>query len=314
MKATLSRRSFLAAAGGTIASQTLVNSLQAAPETPERNLVVLWLRGGASHVDLFDPKPALARWNGRELPESLRRQVPAGFGASDSCLMGSPFGFRRYGRCGMEMSELLPQIGAHADEILLIRSLQTDACNHFSATGQLETGLRALVGRESVRLKENTAAAGFAEQCRSVIKRLLEGERDVIVQATGWDHHAELEEGLPRECARIDAPVGLLLTALRQEGLLDSTIVAFVTEFGRSPLAQYVRSNGNPGRDHHALAFSGWLAGGGIAGGRVIGATDELGWSVIEQPIPVHRLGEALRRATVVTFRESFPPLPSNPV
>jgi uncharacterized protein (DUF1501 family) len=92
-----------------------------------------------------------------------------------------------------------------------------------------------------------------------------------------WDAHANLQAGHSKLAKEIDQPIGALLGDLKQRGLLDETIVVIATEFGRTPGAE--RSNG---RDHHPYGFSIALAGGGIQGGIVHGATDELGFHAAE--------------------------------
>ena len=80
--------------------------------------------------------------------------------------------------------------------------------------------------------------------------------------------------------AQVDQPIAALLTDLKRRGLFDSTLVLWGGEFGRSPEAQ-----GSRGRDHHNLGFSMWLAGGGVKGGQVVGATDDIGLRAVEEPI-----------------------------
>ena len=92
-------------------------------------------------------------------------------------------------------------------------------------------------------------------------------------------------------CAKTDKPIGALLTDLKARGLLDSTLVIWSCEFGRTPLSQ-----GKNGRDHHPYGFSTWMAGGGIKGGQVIGATDEFGLRAIEQPFDAHDLNATILR------------------
>jgi uncharacterized protein (DUF1501 family) len=94
-----------------------------------------------------------------------------------------------------------------------------------------------------------------------------------------WDAHSDIEENHQRMAARTDRPIAGLLRDLKRRGLLDSTLVLWGGEFGRSPEAQ-----GGKGRDHHNLGFSMWLAGGGIKGGRVVGATDAIGLRAVEKP------------------------------
>ncbi len=95
--------------------------------------------------------------------------------------------------------------------------------------------------------------------------------------AGSWDAHSGLRANHATLCAKVDKPIAGLLTDLKQRGLLDDTIVVWATEFGRTPCAQ-----GADGRDHHNYGFSVWMAGGGIKGGIVHGATDELGFHAVE--------------------------------
>ncbi len=95
--------------------------------------------------------------------------------------------------------------------------------------------------------------------------------------AGAWDAHAGLRANHSALCAQVDRPIAGLLIDLKRRGLLDDTIVVWATEFGRTPCAQ-----GPDGRDHHNYGFSVWLAGGGIQGGIVHGATDELGFHAVE--------------------------------
>ena len=94
-----------------------------------------------------------------------------------------------------------------------------------------------------------------------------------------WDAHDDIEENHIRMAAQTDQPVAALLKDLKQRGLLDSTLVVWGGEFGRSP-----ESQGSKGRDHHNLGFTMWMAGGGIKGGQVVGATDEIGLSAVKDP------------------------------
>jgi hypothetical protein len=123
-----------------------------------------------------------------------------------------------------------------------------------------------------------------------IARRLLEsGVRFVQVWAGGWDHHQDIEKRLPERAREIDQPLGALMTDLKQRGLLDSTLVIWGGEFGRTPTKDR-NGNANPGRDHNAKGFSLWMAGGGVKGGTVYGATDELGAAAVENPVHVHDL------------------------
>jgi hypothetical protein len=117
-------------------------------------------------------------------------------------------------------------------------------------------------------------------------RRLVErGVRFIVVVSGGgpgamqWDAHKDIEENHTRMAAQVDRPIAGLLKDLKRRGLLDETLLLWGGEFGRSPEAQ-----GGRGRDHHNLGFSMWLAGGGIQGGRVVGATDGIGLKAIRSP------------------------------
>ena len=100
-----------------------------------------------------------------------------------------------------------------------------------------------------------------------------------------WDQHGKLKEGHENNARAVDQPIGALLKDLKQRGLLETTLVIWGAEFGRTPFSQ-----GSDGRDHNQYGFSMWLAGGGIAGGRTYGATDEYGYKAVDQPVEIHDL------------------------
>lgn len=100
-----------------------------------------------------------------------------------------------------------------------------------------------------------------------------------------WDQHSNLVEGHEANAKAVDQPIGALLNDLKQRGLLDSTLVVFAGEFGRTPFAQ-----GTNGRDHNPFGFSIWMAGGGIRGGTVYGETDEFGYHAIADKCDIHDL------------------------
>jgi len=103
-----------------------------------------------------------------------------------------------------------------------------------------------------------------------------------------WDAHEDVRENHGKEAARIDRPVAALLRDLRQRGLLDDTLLIFTTEFGRTPFTQSAADKVGAGRDHNRYGFSCWLAGAGLRPGIAVGATDDIGWKVVERPIPWH--------------------------
>lgn len=137
----------------------------------------------------------------------------------------------------------------------------------------------------------------FANNCL-LARRLVErGVRFVQLFDQGWDHHGNLEGGLPKKCKQVDQPIAALIQDLKQRDMLKDTLVVWSAEFGRTPMAQGVDGIGkkkSPGRDHHREAFTMWMAGGGTRAGSVFGATDELGYSIAENPVHVHDFNATL--------------------
>ncbi len=372
-----------------------------APHFPAKAKAVIHIfaQGAPSHVDTWDPKPTLTALNNKSLP-------------GGGIAMGSPFAFKKYGRAGIEISDVFAKTAEHADDLAVIRSMWTDIPAHDVATVFMNTGSLRIskpslgswiiygLGTENQNLpgfislrkgglpiggaanyqaaflpgvfqgsaintqattvdqmiqnirnsylpqseqrrqldfvnqlntlhshnvqreaaletrlqsyetafrmqteatdafdirkeKETTRAAyGDTDTGRQLLiaRRLVErGVRVVQVWHDGWDHHQDLETKLSAKAAEIDQPLAALLGDLKQRGLLDSTLVIWGGEFGRKPTKD---RNGydNPGRDHNAKAFSTVMAGGGIKGGVVHGATDELGAAAITDKVHVHDL------------------------
>lgn len=133
------------------------------------------------------------------------------------------------------------------------------------------------------------ADAAFANNCL-LARRLAErGVRFIQVYHSGWDHHSDVAGGLRTVCGQTDRACAALLRDLRQRGLLDETLVVWGGEFGRTPMVEASAALGRSlGRDHHPQAFTMWFAGGGIKPGITVGATDELGFHPVEQPVHVH--------------------------
>ncbi|MFN3648955.1 MAG: DUF1501 domain-containing protein [Armatimonadota bacterium] len=378
------------------------------PHFPARakNCIFIYLIGGTSQLELFDPKPDLQRLHGQPIPASFREGVRLGQTTFDAPVMGHPFGFRRYGKCGMELSDMLPEIGSCADDLTLIRSMHHEAFDHAPGELVLSTGkdqpgrpslgswlayglgsasrnlpgyvvllngrapksrrllwgsgvlpasyegvllrsqgspildlktpdgisvplhraqLDTIAGlnrlrREQTRdpkldaqiaayelafrmqtaapelidLSQETpatrAAYGESDFGRGLLlgRRLVErGVRFVTVTHHEWDHHESIIDGLPKACKEIDAPIAALLRDLKQRGMLDETLVVCASEFGRTAITQG-QDLAKAGRDHHPHAFSVWLAGAGVKGGYVHGATDELSWRVTKDPVHIH--------------------------
>jgi len=125
----------------------------------------------------------------------------------------------------------------------------------------------------------------FASNCL-LARRLAErGVRFIQLYHKDWDHHGGVKEGIRLKAEEIDRACMALITDLKQRGMLDDTVIVWAGEFGRTPMSQ-----GGDGRDHHNAGFSIWLCGGGIKPGLVYGATDEFGYSAVENPVDVHDL------------------------
>jgi len=401
-----------------------LNGSPLAPKAPPfpakaKRVLHIFAAGAPSQVDTWDPKPALARLDGQTV------------GGHGGVAMPSPFKFQRHGACGMEVSEVFPNIAKHVDDIALIRSMYTDIPAHEIATVMMNTGSRQIpkpslgswtiygLGSENQNMPgfislhsggglppggtqnwssaflpgvfqgasintqapsvdqmiENVSSpyVSVAEQRRQldlihqldelhaqnlqkdaqlearieayeiafkmqaeasdafdvhketdvvqdaygrtqqgrqmlIARRLLErGVRFVQIWAGGWDHHQDLETKLPERAKEIDQPLGALMTDLKQKGLLDSTLVVWGGEFGRTPTRDR-GGNATPGRDHNAKGFSLWMAGGGVKGGMIHGATDELGEAAVQDPVHIHDLHATILRLlgfdhTQLTYR-----------
>ena len=423
----LSRRDLLASAGGgfgLLALQDLLAS-EVAVAAPDRSVqpfavrtphhtprakrcIFLYMPGGPSQIDLFDPKPRVSAENGEPLPFEKPKLERTKTGN----LLASPWKFSRHGQSGIEVSELLPQMASHIDDLCVIRSMVADNINHSGAALQMNTGEQAFsrpcmgswllygLGTENQNLpafvvvspatvfqgaqlwassflpsayqgtlvrdlqnpianlrvpsddfkrqrnkldalrqlnkihkqkrvinsqleariatfelafrmqQEAPAAFDLAHESKTTHKaygtddpttelfgrqcllarRLVErGVRYVQLfdapENSAWDHHGGLRKRLPQRCAAVDRPIAALISDLKARGLLDDTLVLWGGEFGRTPTAE-----GTNGREHHPFGFTMWLAGGGIRGGQVHGATDEYGWHAIRDKVHVHDL------------------------
>jgi uncharacterized protein (DUF1501 family) len=132
----------------------------------------------------------------------------------------------------------------------------------------------------------------FAANCLLARRMVERGVRFVMLAHASWDDHAELNKNLRKNCSITDQPAAALLKDLKQRGLLDSTLILWAGEFGRTPMVELRKPDeaDNAGRDHHPSCFSVWMAGGGVKGGQVVGRTDELGFKIEEDAIHVHDL------------------------
>jgi hypothetical protein len=195
-------------------------------------------------------------------------------------------------------------------KLALMRSLDKGVLGRIGADSKLEAaisnyelafrmqtavpGLMDLKGETEATRKlyglDDPQCKTFAHECL-VARRLVErGVRfiEVVcprVDGDRWDQHSNLRSGHANNAVAVDRPIAGLLKDLKSRGLLDSTLVIWGGEFGRTPMAQ-----GTDGRDHNPYGFTMWMAGGGIKGGTVYGATDDYGYYAVENKVTVHDL------------------------
>jgi Protein of unknown function (DUF1501) len=169
-------------------------------------------------------------------------------------------------------NEFDARIGAYE----LAFRMQTEAPEVFDLAGETQETLNLYgVGEQPTD--------DYGRRCLLARRLVEKGVRFIVVVSGGgpgnlqWDAHKDIEENHLRMAGQVDRPIAGLLKDLKRRGLLDSTLLLWGGEFGRSPEAQ-----GGKGRDHHNLGFSMWLAGGGIKGGTVVGATDAIGLRAVE--------------------------------
>ena len=404
----LTRRDFLTEFGSGFGSLSLaalygVNASTAEAASPlaarephfpvkAKAIIQLFASGAPSHVDTFDYKPELQKRDGQKMEYGN--------------LLASPFNFPKFGKSGLEISEVWSKLGQHADNMAIINSMFTEIPDHGIAqkmmnTGSAQlpkpslgswlvyglgtsnqnmpgfvtlngapewrqcaflpgmfqgcnvnyrTGIRAeeilsniksefstlerqrrqlnfshFLSREHMSklqkdiqlesrlesfetaFKMQTEATdafdiskepehikelyGMGEEAAKMIiaRRLVErGVRFVQVSVGGYDHHSDIKNAMTNTARRYDQPFAALLTDLKQRGLLDSTIVMWGGDFGRTVTAG--GGAGLPGRDHNGKAFSMWMAGGNVKGGQRYGETDETGSRAVKDPVHIHDL------------------------
>ncbi|MCH2202968.1 MAG: DUF1501 domain-containing protein [Fuerstiella sp.] len=206
-----------------------------------------------------------------------------------------------------ELNQTLQQ-----NKLELIRQLDTAALPRFSHHQQVESAIAnyELAARMQLAVpdlmdisdesKEIQSQYGlfadfnntqiFGRQCL-LARRLVErGVRFIQLTCPGgngdrWDQHTNLRVGHSKNALSVDQPIAGLLQDLKDRGLFEQTLIVWTGEFGRTPFAQ-----GNDGRDHNPFGFSCWLAGGGVRGGTVYGATDEFGYRAVENRVEIHDL------------------------
>jgi hypothetical protein len=168
-----------------------------------------------------------------------------------------------------------------------IRSYELAYAMQAEAPGTVDLAKETAATKALYGLDEKETAV-FGRNCL-LARRLVEhGVRFVQLYSgagSGWDSHNQLEKNHSALCRSVDKPIAGLLADLKSRGLLDETLVIWGGEFGRTPMAEQTG-----GRDHNPTGFTMWMAGGGVRGGQVIGATDDLGLYAVQDKLHVHDL------------------------
>lgn len=210
----------------------------------------------------------------------------------------------------VEPLEIDDQLQDH--KLAFARGKDRDLLKHLGANDEIESAIKnyelaylmqssvpglADMSSESKATKrlygfdsEDPHTRGYAAQCLMARRMVERGVRFIEltcprVKADRWDQHNNLRQGHTLNAHAVDQPIAGLIKDLKSRGLLESTLIVFGMEFGRTPFAQ-----GTDGRDHNPSAFSIWLAGAGIRGGTTFGTTDEYGYRVVEHPTTIHDL------------------------
>ena len=183
------------------------------------------------------------------------------------------------------------RLQARLESFELAYRMQSEATDAFDVT------------REPASVREAYGDSDFARQTL-IARRLIQRGVRYVQLYTGagqpWDNHDDLDVQHKRLAKMVDQPIAALLTDLKRSGLLDETLVLWGGEFGRTPVVEMPRKGANQGkmngRDHNHHGFTVWMAGGGVRGGTVVGATDEIGFQAVENRVHVHDLHATMLR------------------
>jgi hypothetical protein len=180
----------------------------------------------------------------------------------------------------------------------------------LAARMQMEATDALDISQENEKTREmyglnNELTASYGRRCLMARRLIERGVRfvQIFIEGQIWDAHSDLEESLRSSCGKTDQPIGGLITDLKERGLLGSTLVIWGGEFGRLPLSQVGRGT-VVGRDHGPAGFSMWMAGGGVKGGHVHGATDDIGYKAVEGRVSAHDFHATMLHLLGLHFRE----------
>ena len=387
-----------------------------------KSVIFLFMQGGPSHIDTFDPKPLLAKLHGQPLPASATEGLQLRFTKMDALIHGCKLNFSKCGQSGLEIADSYPHLQQCADDLAIVRSCYHDAFNHSPAQYMMNTGSARMgrpcmgswvtyglgsvsenlpafvvmattnntkggppvyghgflpgtyqptvlrnsgspilyleppkqviggdqremldlvqwlnheheaargggtedlgariasyelafrmqsavpdavdISKESAATRElygidDSISGTYARSCLRARRLVERGVRFVQIftgsaGSDDWDNaHADNDGVHAAMARRIDRPTAALLQDLKARGLLDSTLVVWGGEFGRTPIADGRYPDKRAGRDHNPYGFTTWLAGGGVKGGKTIGATDEFGFRAIEDRVHINDL------------------------
>ena len=395
-----------------------------APHFPAaaKSVIFLFMQGGPSHIDTFDPKPTLVKLHGQPLPPSATEGLQLRFTKLDALIHGCKLSFTKCGQSGIEIADSYPHLQKCADDLAVVRSCYHDAFNHSPAQYMMNTGssrmgrpcvgswvtyglgsvsenLPAFVvmattnntkggppvygngflpatygptvlrnsgspvlyldtpkdarghdqremldfvqwlnqkhdaerGPDTQDLASRIASYELAFRMQSAVPDALDVEKEsaatrelygvddpisgtyarsclrarrlvergvrfvqIFTGSAGsddWDNAHADNDGVHASMARrIDKPTAALLQDLKARGLLDSTLVVWGGEFGRTPIADGRYPDKRAGRDHNPYGFTTWLAGGGVKGGKIIGSTDEFGFRAVQDRVHINDL------------------------
>lgn len=181
---------------------------------------------------------------------------------------------------------LLAQQPGHAEIEGVIQSYELAYRMQTSVPASLDLSIEPASVRSLYGL-DDAATERFGTQCLMARRLAEKGVRFIQLTQAGWDHHSSLREGLMRQATAIDRPMAGLITDLQQRGMLDETLIVWGGEFGRGPHGDNDKQNG---RGHNATGYTMWMAGGGVKGGYVHGATDPLGKTAEQGVVETHDL------------------------
>ena len=185
-----------------------------------------------------------------------------------------------------------------------ISSYELAARMQLAASDALDVMKESEATREAYGLND-PATASYGKRCLMARRLVERGVRYVqlYIESQIFDSHGNLEASLRYACGKTDKPVAALLKDLKQRGLLDSTLVAWGGEFGRLPISQGGTGKA-AGRDHGPHGFSVWMAGAGMKGGTVHGATDEIGFKSVENRVSVHDFHATILHQLGLNYRD----------